>query len=115
MSYEGPTRYLPCDIDPPSSRKSIDDATPEEWDALKSGVTAKEKIDPRKPAFSKQVGGKHYKDMKVQPIEFIMANNLPYCEANAIKYICRHSLKGGVEDINKAIHYLELLKETKYG
>lgn len=91
-------------------RVSIDEATPQEWDKARSGVAAKEK----ERALDKQIGGDHYKGMKMQPIEFIMANDLSYCEANAIKYICRHHLKGGVQDIDKAIHYLELLKETKY-
>ena len=62
-----------------------------------------------------QVGGSHYKDMKIQPIEFITANNLGFCEGNVIKYICRHSSKNGAEDIKKVIHYCELLLATKYG
>lgn len=61
-----------------------------------------------------QVGGNHYKDMEIQPSEFIHRNHLSWCAGNAVKYICRHALKGGVEDINKAIHYLELLKEWTY-
>ena len=44
-----------------------------------------------------QFGGDHYKQMKIQPVEYIMANNLNYLEGNAIKYITRHSLKGGRE------------------
>ena len=44
--------------------------------------------------FYKQVGGKHYKIMKIQPSHFINENNLPFAEGNAIKYICRHRLKG---------------------
>lgn len=66
-------------------------------------------------AFSKQVGGSHYKGMAIQPIEFVLANDLSYCEANVIKYICRHASKGGIEDLDKVIHYVELLKEHKYG
>jgi len=62
----------------------------------------------------RQVGGDHYKSMVVQPTEFIVRNNLSWCEGNAIKYICRHHLKGGNHDIDKAIHYLELLKELEY-
>ncbi len=52
--------------------------------------------------------------MVVQPSEFIIKNNLNWCEGNAIKYICRHHLKGGELDIDKAIHYLQLLKELEY-
>ena len=62
-----------------------------------------------------QVGGKHYKQMKIQPAEFINENKLLFAEGSAIKYICRHSKKGGVEDIDKAIHYLEMIKQRDYG
>lgn len=61
-----------------------------------------------------QVGGDHYKQLTIQPIEFIEANNIPYLEGNAIKYIVRHASKNGVQDIDKAIHYLELLKQLRY-
>lgn len=56
-----------------------------------------------------QVGGSHYKDLKIQPIEFIHANNIPFCEANAIKYLCRWRNKNGVQDLLKARHYIDLL------
>lgn len=62
-------------------------------------------------ATQKQVGGTHY-DMPIQPIEFIVKNDIPYREGNAIKYICRHSKKNGAEDIRKAIHYLEMILEA---
>ena len=52
--------------------------------------------------------------MKIQPAEFINENKLLFAEGNAIKYICRHSLKGGIQDIDKAIHYLEMVKERDY-
>tara|TARA_R110000751_G_scaffold145708_1_gene249271 strand:- start:226 stop:504 length:279 start_codon:yes stop_codon:yes gene_type:complete len=62
----------------------------------------------------KQVGGTHYMYMAIQPAEFINANKLLFAEGNAIKYICRHSQKSRVEDIDKAIHYLEMIKERDY-
>lgn len=62
----------------------------------------------------KQIGGDHYKQFKIQPVEFIHANNIPYMEGCAIKYICRHKSKNGKEDIQKAIHYLKLLMELEY-
>jgi hypothetical protein len=64
--------------------------------------------------YLKQIAGTHYMKMVIQPAEFINKNNLPFAEGNAIKYICRHSAKGGVEDINKAIHYLEMIRERDY-
>lgn len=64
--------------------------------------------------FFKQVGGSHYKTMKIQPSIFINENKLLFAEGNAIKYICRHSLKGKKEDVLKAIHYLEMIIERDY-
>lgn len=66
------------------------------------------------PALARQEGGGHYKSMKIQPVEFAHANNLPFLEGSVIKYVCRHRTKNGVEDINKAIHFLELLKQLEY-
>ena len=65
-------------------------------------------------AYIKQIGGAHYKSMVLQPREFINKNRLPFAEGSAIKYICRHALKGKEEDIDKAIHYLEMIKERDY-
>ena len=63
-------------------------------------------------ALDRQVGStQHYKDFKIQPIEFITANKLSFIQASIIKYICRYDKKNGKEDIDKAIHYCELLKE----
>jgi hypothetical protein len=64
-------------------------------------------------ALNKQIAGGHYKKFVIQPIEFITKNNLPFIEGNIIKYICRWQDKGGVEDLDKVIHYVELLKELK--
>lgn len=63
-----------------------------------------------------QVGGNHYKKFNIQPLEFLLANQdmIGYVEGNVIKYVCRHRFKNGVEDIDKAIHYLECLKEAEY-
>jgi hypothetical protein len=66
-------------------------------------------------ALNTQEGGSHYKDMLIQPVEFIVKNDLAFLEANVIKYVCRHRQKNGIEDLNKAIHYLELAKELYYG
>ena len=65
-------------------------------------------------ALKEQSGGNHYKnDFKIQPVEFITANNLSFIQGSIIKYICRYNKKNGNEDIDKAIHYCELLKELK--
>ena len=65
-------------------------------------------------SLEKQIGGKHYKNFRIQPAEFINENKLLFAEGNAIKYICRHSVKGKEEDIKKAIHYLEMILERDY-
>ena len=67
-------------------------------------------------ALDRQVGGEHYKNnFKIQPIEFITANKLSFIQGSIIKYICRYNKKNGKEDIDKAIHYCELLKELECG
>jgi hypothetical protein len=60
-------------------------------------------------ALDKQVSGSHYKDKGIQPIIYIHANNLGFCEGNVVKYVTRWREKGGVADLRKAIHYIELL------
>ena len=64
--------------------------------------------------YKKQIGGSHYKDMAIQPADFINKNKLFFAEGNAIKYICRHPYKGKKDDILKAIHYLEMILERDY-
>ena len=63
-------------------------------------------------SYKKQVGGSHYKKYKIQPVEFIIKNNIGFVEGNIIKYILRFKEKGGVQDLNKAKHYIELLIDT---
>lgn len=65
-------------------------------------------------SLNKQVDGSHYKSFAIQPAEFINENNLQFAEGNAIKYICRHPHKGKRKDIEKAIHYLEMILERDY-
>ena len=65
-------------------------------------------------SLNKQIDGTHYKGMRIQPAHFINENNLLFAEGNAIKYICRHKLKGKRKDIEKAIHYLEMILERDY-
>ena len=65
-------------------------------------------------AYKKQIGGSHYRNMVMQPSEFINKNKLPFAEGSAIKYICRHTAKGKEEYIQKAIHYLEMILERDY-
>lgn len=56
-----------------------------------------------------QVGGDHYEKMEFQPVDYIVANNIGFCEGNIIKYVSRWQDKGGVEDLKKARHYIDIL------
>ena len=64
-------------------------------------------------ALDVQVGGGHYKTFPIQPVEFCQKNRLNYCESNVIKYICRWRDKGGLQDLEKVKHYVDLLIETE--
>jgi hypothetical protein len=98
-------------------RASIDDASPAEWaesaEAFFGGglriTGAVEKYNPLKT----QVQGSHYKDLKIQPLEYIHANGIPFAEGNVIKYVTRWRAKGGIKDLEKAKHFLELLIELE--
>lgn len=63
-------------------------------------------------ALDYQHGGKHYKDLTIQPIEFIMANQLGFAEGCVVKYVTRWRYKGGMEDLRKARHFLEFILES---
>tara|TARA_R100000805_G_C3502861_1_gene32220 strand:- start:241 stop:486 length:246 start_codon:yes stop_codon:yes gene_type:complete len=56
----------------------------------------------------KQIGGSHYKNMVIQPFEFISKNELTFFQGNVIKYVCRYKQKNGIQDLEKVIHYCEL-------
>jgi len=65
-------------------------------------------------AKDKQIGGEHYKKLPIQPAEYCQRNEMNFCESSVVKYVTRHREKNGVEDICKAIHFLELLLEIEY-
>lgn len=72
-------------------------------------------INQKPSALDSQVGGSHYKDMPIQPIEFIHKNNLGKLQGDIIKYVVRYKDKNGKQDLVKAIHCLQLLIELDYG
>jgi hypothetical protein len=82
---------------------SIDEATVKAWDAL----------NMNKNALDTQVGGDHYSKLKIQPVEYIHANNLPFIEGCIVKYITRWRDKGGFKDIEKIKHFCDLLIELE--
>lgn len=61
-----------------------------------------------------QVSGNHYKKYKIQPVEFIVENNIPFLEANVIKYVLRHKDKNGIDDLLKAKHYIDIIIQYNY-
>jgi len=65
--------------------------------------------------YNKQIGGTHYKKMKIQPSKFVIENKLLFPEGSVIKYICRHPYKGGKEDLEKAKHFIDMIIERDYG
>ncbi len=64
-------------------------------------------------ALEKQINGNHYKTLKIQPVEYIHANSIPFLEGNVIKYVTRWKNKNGIADLEKAKHYIELLIELE--
>ena len=64
-------------------------------------------------ALNEQVAGSHYKKHRIQPVEFIHANGIPFIEGNCIKYLVRWREKGGVKDLEKVKHYIDLLIELE--
>jgi hypothetical protein len=56
----------------------------------------------------------HYAKYKIEPISFIVENELDYCQGNIIKYIMRYKDKNGLEDLYKAEWYIkELIKRNE--
>jgi hypothetical protein len=64
-------------------------------------------------ALENQIGGNHYLDMKIQVVEFCHKNQIPFMEGAVIKYVCRWRKKGGMADLKKAKHFLELMIEME--
>ena len=77
-------------------------------------VDKKQKRNDTVNPYDIQIGGSHYKKMKIQPSEFINKNNLPFAEGNAIKYLCRHKQKGQKQDLEKAKHFIDMIIERDY-
>lgn len=72
-------------------------------------------LEEHRSALNVQEGGDHYKNLKIQPVEFIEANGIPFLEGCVIKRMCRHGSKAKAEDLRKAIHEIKLLLELRYG
>tara|TARA_R100001244_G_scaffold4696_1_gene5967 strand:- start:805 stop:1074 length:270 start_codon:yes stop_codon:yes gene_type:complete len=64
--------------------------------------------------WEKQIGGTHYRKMKIQPSKFVIENKMLFAEGNIIKYICRHPYKDGKQDLEKAKHFIDMIIERDY-
>jgi hypothetical protein len=84
--------------------------TPEEEEVMQSMLN---KGANGTSALDVQVAGNHYKDLAIQPVEYIHANGIGYFEGNVIKYVSRWRAKNGIKDLEKAKHYIELLIELE--
>lgn len=62
-------------------------------------------------ALKSQIGGDHYKSKPIQPVQYCMANGIGFMEGSVIKYVTRWRDKGGIQDLRKARHFLDLLIE----
>ena len=115
-TYTGRVEVLFRDDD-----KEIAEATAFRWShigsygdivAWRPAVIDSEKVET---ALDTQIGGEHYKNYAIQPVEFITKNKLGFLEGCVIKRICRYENKNGLEDLKKAKHEIDLLIELKYG
>jgi hypothetical protein len=86
--------------------KSINDATAQDWDAVRPDIS--EPNDATDP-LSYQVGGEHYTKKKIQPVEYIHANEMDYMDGAIVKYISRWRDKGGVQDLQKIKQCVDLI------
>lgn len=66
-------------------------------------------------AFDAQVGGDHYRKLAIQPAEYAIRNDLGWAEGTAIAYLSRWRDKGGLEDLHKARHVIDMLIECHEG
>ncbi len=110
---QGDTRYARPSPLAQSVQSMFPDATPERDPDGLDPHTPGAKMDAGKTPLATQVGGNHYKGMKIQPVEYIHANGIGYFEGSVIKYVSRWRQKGGVADLEKAKHFIDLLLELE--
>lgn len=81
------------------------------WEPAWGAPAAAKDADPALPASQRQVGGDHYRKLKIQPMEYSLANKLDAAQHTVIKYVTRFRDKGGIADLEKAKHTIDLLIE----
>lgn len=108
-SYAGVYRRCRPVTDPNQAPEMSDD---ERLDAVRAAISGPPLTSAPSP-LARQEGGGHYKDLKIQPIEYIHANGIPFAEGSVIKYVTRWRAKGGIKDLEKARHFIDLLIELE--
>jgi len=121
--FDGLSRVLYLEIDPEIIHIATSKAKKGLSNALGSfiGITIDEIVvsgaldvdDHAESALNTQIGGDHYKNLKIQPVQYIYANNIPFIEGCIIKYVTRWKNKGGIKDLEKIIHFTKLLIEME--
>ncbi len=115
-------RYLSLEYTPESSSKflTLEDLTKvEDVELIHSvgspplPINAPKNVQKKPNPLDTQVGGDHYKSLPIQVVEYNFFNDIPYMEGNIIKYITRWRTKNGIQDLEKAKHYIELLIELE--
>ena len=105
---------LNCDAPHDMCGQEWNDCSAESIIWIKKETLEEVKQEP-KSTLDKQVGSNHYKLTSIQPVEYIHANSLSFCEGNVVKYITRHRNKNKEEDVRKALHYCQLILKLEYG
>jgi len=100
--------------EPPKTVKSKKPITVSQWHGDINPETSWSPWGDKKSALDMQVGGSHYKNFAIQPLEFSVRNKLSFPQGNVIKYVCRYSKMGkekAIQDLEKAKHYIDVMIE----
>ena len=106
IQKEASKRDKPATLTQKQEDVVVNDAVEHKSNGLQPSVNESSK------ALDRQVGGTHYKNFKIEPLEFFVANGVPYAEASIIKYILRYKTNR-LQDLEKAKHVLEYLIEEE--
>lgn len=115
MTHDPPVNYYdPLKWKCGSCQKTFPGAAPAGYICDQCQKAPPDASTPTLSALQQQIGGSHYRSMKIQPIEFCHANGIGFAEGAIIKYVCRHRQKNGRADLLKARHLIDLLIELEY-
>ena len=95
-------------------KQPVSDIIEDSNSTVKSYESIRQDNQSKPSSLTVQEGGDHYKTLKIQPVEYIVANGLDFLEGNVVKYITRHKQKNGAQDIKKVIHYCNLILDLYY-